>query len=515
MIFQQPTVHPSSLIQLPAPQYGQNPLLVRSHGIRYLITGNTLLEPDVITNIINTSRTPKEALRRLITAYRERGYFLVVARAKVDHNDVHIYVVQGQIIQKDVSSDLAPFYAGLEGQDLTASQMIRRNILADAYSSRNGMQMNVGFSPSSNPGGTNLSVQQRPNPNFYPLNGSVTFGNYGSRYTSSYISGLNLSLQPGHGILLSGGFNYGISGLSEKSKGSTYYNGTLGFSVITPWGIYGASQQWTHYRLGEVTAPYYFTGNVAITSLTGSQLLFANTTNRISVNEAYTFSDYKETVLDGLYTLSDQNYQYYTFGANVNHQYQLFQRAGNLALAATINHGVSGYHGSFIDSLGAPSPKFTYLTLQINAMQSLPLGFSLQGSASGQWSNQTMPANNQYVVGGFGNLSAYTPGVIQGDSGYAGRISVQAPSVRLGKFTATGSLFGEDVAVTDHYLSPGQRPWKSLSDIGLGVTLSSPWGTSINAMTAIPVGHNGFSSSELAAVRNSRIDAYFLFTQTF
>ncbi len=509
-----PTARPPAIHVLAAPRHGSAPLVVASHGYHYLVTGNTLLSAASIRKILAQAANPQAAVGTLSAAYRKEGYFLVAVKAAVEAKQIHIMVVQGQLTDKNIASGLGWFYTGLKGEDLTEPTIIRRNILADAYSTRNGQQLQVGFAPAENPGGSALNVQQTPLPGYQWLGGNLLFGNYGSRYTSNYLVGGNAYIRPGAGLEIDGGYTNGIPSLSQDSAGSTYYQGSIGINSITPWGTYGFTSQWTHYRLGQ-TAPYYFTGNIVSYALNGSQLLYADTNSRFSVNEGYTIVSNKVTVLQGTYTLTKQDYDYYTLGAAYSRIMHLFGMGGSATLGFSYNQGVSGFHGTFINAPGAPTPKFRYLTFNMNYTQSLPLGMSAQLTSNGQWAFNTLPQNQQWVVGGFGSVSAYYSGILVGDSGYSARFALQSPAAHRYGISATGSLFFETAGVTSYYLSPRQAPWQNLSDVGVGLNLSTRWGTTISVLSALPVGHSVYPASTVENLNKNRIDAYFILQQSF
>ncbi|OCX74197.1 ShlB/FhaC/HecB family hemolysin secretion/activation protein [Acidithiobacillus thiooxidans] len=510
-----PSSHPPAIHQLAAPSHGARQLVIQSHGYSYLVTGNTLLASSRIRTILLHASTPQEAVGALSMAYRKSGYFLVAVKASVENKNIHIMVVQGQISKKDIASGLGWFYSGLQGEDLTESTIIRRNILAESYSARNGQQLGVNFTPSQNPDGTDLNVQQTPRPNYQMLGGNLLFGNYGSRYISSYLVGGSVYLHPGAGLQIDGNYTRGLSGLSKDSAGSTYYQGSIGINSITPWGTYGFSSQWTHYLLGQ-TAPYYFTGNIVSYALNGSQLLFANTNSRLISNEAFTIVGNKVTALQKLYTLTQQDYDYYTLGITYNHVFRPFSTVGNLTASINYNQGVSGFHGTLVKVPGTPTPKFHYLTFNLNYSENnLPLGFSAQFTSSGQWAFNTLPQNQQWVVGGFGSVSAYNSGTLVGDSGYSARLSLQSPALHRYGVSASGSLFFETAGVTSHYLSPGQAPWQNLSDVGIGLNVSTRWGTTLSVMSALPVAHSVYPASSAENLHKNRVDAFFILQQSF
>jgi hemolysin activation/secretion protein len=513
-----PEAPPPYIHHISTPRYGLAPLVVSSHGYHYTVIGNTLLPDQEIRHLLAGAITPEDAVNAINLAYHKAGYFLTAQRASVQGKEVSIQVVQGQITQENIAPGIAWFFTGLrQGTGLQSDDVIYRSVLANAYTQRNGQQIQMGFTPSTNPAGSTLEVHTSPIPGYSPLTGNIFFGNYGSRYSSRYLAGGSLSYNPGWGINISINGAQGLPGLTAASSGSQYTQGGLSASSITPFGIYGFNAQWTHYRIGKAAYPLNPTGNIFTWGLTGSQLVYANDHSRWSVSEAYTHvgndvSVYQEVVPGG-YPLTVQHYGYYSVGTQWNRSYNFFGKGGSVNTGFTYNQGISGSHGTlFNNAPGYPAARFHYFDANISWNQSLPLGISAIFNASGQGAFNTLPSQQQWILGGFGNLSAYYPGILAGDSGYSARFQLQSPAWRYKGFQLSSNLFAELGATTLTYLAPHTNPWQSLSDVGLGVNLTSPWGTSLTAMSAIPTGYNNVSK---AIRRSSRIDAYFVLSQNF
>jgi tetratricopeptide (TPR) repeat protein len=286
---------------------------------------------------------------------------------------------------------------------------------------------------------------------------------------------------------------------------------------ITSWGIYSFNAQWVHYRLGDIAFPINPTGNIFIWGLSGSQLVYANDRSRWSVNEGFNHvsNDVKvyQDVIPGGYPLTVQHYNYFDVGTQWSLSYNLLHKSGSLNTALTYNQGMNGSHGTLNNQIpGYPAAQFHYFVANVSTTQSLPLGMSASFSASGQGAFNTLPQENQWVLGGFGSLSAYYPGVLVGDSGYSARFQLQSPSWAFHGFSTSANLFAETGGTTYTYLARNQTPWQSLSDVGLGINMQSPWGTSISVLSALPVGWNHVSASTRKA---SRVDAYFVLSQNF
>ncbi|MGE0049305.1 MAG: ShlB/FhaC/HecB family hemolysin secretion/activation protein [Acidithiobacillus sp.] len=508
-----PPTHPATVIEQQLPHWAKA-VDVQSHGYHYTVTGNTLLSPATIRNCLLSAKDPKEAITALVAAYRQAGHFLTAVTATPNGKNISISVFEGEITEDHIPDGLHWFFDGVNHRRaITYNDVLRRTLLAESYAARNGQHMQIGFSPAPQPGGSALNVGVSPTSGYFPISGNLIFGNYGSRYASRYLTGGNLSIHPGWGLELNTNFMAGLTGLTPSTTGSQYDTGGVGISSITPWGTYGFNTQWTRYRLG-VYGALDNVGKVHTYTFTGSQLLYASDHSRLSSNEAFTHVSNVISYLGGAFVLTDQKYDYYSLGLAYSRGYTVLGRGGSTTLNVTYNQGISGLRGSFASysGKGNPTPNFRYLNFGLTAQQGLPYGFTAQLNASGQWSPNTLPQQQQWVLGGFGSLSAWYPGILAGDSGYLGRFALQTPSWQHFGISTSGSLFFEAGGVTNAVLFPGTPPWQSLSDVGLGINIHTRFGTTISAMAALPVGWNGVPAALREGNRNT---AYFVLQQEF
>lgn len=508
-----PPTPPAIVIEKLLP-YGGEVVRVESHGYQYTVTGNTLIPPMKIKKNLLVAINPHEAITHLAAAYRQAGYFLTAVTASLKGHNVSISVVEGEITKSTIPDGLRWFYSGIShDQSIKYNNLLRRTLIAENYATRNGQHLQIGFSPAAQQQGSALNVKTTSIPGYFPISGNLIFGNYGSRYASRYITGGNLSIHPGKGVALDANYMAGLTGLTPTTSGSQYYTGGVGISSITPWGTYGFNTQWTRYRLG-VYGALDNVGTVHTYTATGSQLIYASGHSRFSVNEAFTHVANTISYLGGAFVLTDQKYNYYSLGLIYSRGYNIFGQGGSATLNTTYNQGISGLSGSFAtySETGNPTPNFRYLNAGLTIQQQLPLGFSAQLNASGQWSPNTLPQQQQWVLGGFGSLSAWYPGILVGDSGYLGRFNLQTPAWQRLGINTSGSLFFESGGVTNAVLYPGTPPWQSLSDVGVGINISTSFGTTISAMAALPVGWSGVAP---ATRDENRATAYFILQQGF
>lgn len=518
MNFLPPPSSPIAIHQVSVPRHSlARPLSVVSHGYEYQVTGNTILNVAKLRTVLLQAKSPQQAVDQLRGLYLKKGFFLVAIRAKYLHKrKLEIQIIEGQVTDIHGSSLIQSFFPDVKFRsNVNQQSLVYRSILASEFSHRNGKNLQIGFSPASNPGGSVLDIAQTAIPGFIPISGNVYFGNYGSRYSSRYLTGGSINYLPGMGVMLSASGSQGLPSLTEASRGSAFSAAQFGVSSVTPWGIYGLSAQWTHYRIGDVAFPLNPTGTVFVWSATGTQLLYASSRLRWSLTEGFNHVQNDVTVykslIPGGYPLTRQKYNYVSLGTSGNYSYSIGSFPGSVGFTFTYNQGVSANHGTLSDAAGSPTANFHYFVTSFNVNQSLPLGMRASFSAMGQGAFNTLPQQQQWVLGGFDNLSAWYPGILSGDNGYSGRLQLIGPSWNFHRYTVSLRTFVETGGAQFVYAPQGPN-WRSLSDIGAGLSVATPWGTQISAISALPLGWNDVSSEVRKA---NRTDVFFVLSQTF
>ncbi|MEL5849642.1 MAG: ShlB/FhaC/HecB family hemolysin secretion/activation protein [Candidatus Igneacidithiobacillus chanchocoensis] len=504
-IFTPPPAPAAAVVELRLPQHAQGLLTVESHGYTYLLSGNTLLSADLLKRVIAAAPDPNAAVADLYRAYRESGHVLVAIRAQgLGEKRVRLSVIEGQITRVNAAEGLGKFYRGVDFDPaITDDALIRRNIMAQTYAQRNGEVFAASLKPAPQPGGSELEVTQTHDQDFRPVQGMVTLGNYGSRYVGGITLAENISIHPGAGTEFNFGYSHGLPNLQNDSRGSRSDAATAGGSIWTPYGLYGLSYSSNSYRIGDVGTPLYPAGLTRIWSLTGSQLAWASTTSRLSLTQNLSHVWNQQTVINGLYTLLDQNYNYLTLGAQYSQNVSIGGLAGVINGSISGSAGLTGPRGSLsVVSAGAPSARFRTWQAAFSWSQSLGKGWMGSLNASGQYALDTLPANQQWVIGGYGSLAAWTPGILSGDGGYTLRSTIQTPSWQWGKWQVVAQGFAEQGAVSTYYTPVGSPKWRMLADVGFGITLTAPWKTTLSLQAARPVANKNISPLTYASQRS-------------
>ena len=509
-----PETQPATMLVAQAPT--AEPIAVDSHGYHYAIAGNTLLTPAVIVAIVEAADTPQKAVDALRLAYQRAGYPLVALRGEVSNKLVAVQVINGRITEFDVTPpSLAPYFAGLEGRDdIDRNTLIRKGALAEFYAAREGLRPSVNFAPAAEVGGTKLIATAQPIEGASPWNANLSFGNFGSRYSSRYLWQAAGAVRPGGGLELTANYGQGIPGLTSDSSGSTYKTAALGGSLVTPWGFYGLSLNRVSYAYGERVSQLAPVGEITFGSITGTQLLFADEVSRWTVNEVFTHTDNEIDVFEGTFRLTDQHYDLITLGTSFNTSFAVLGQNASATVTASVSRGLSQRKGTFLpDDIGVANPRFTQVVGSVNYQQSLPAGASVALAFSGQWADTILPQNQQWVVGGFGNLTAWLPAILVGDSGMLLRATAQSPPWQWKGVSVTGNALVDAGLVNTYYTPEGRPANRAASDAGLSVSGSLRGGTSATLAYAWPLAARNVELSTLNAA--GRANLYFTLSQSF
>jgi hemolysin activation/secretion protein len=451
----------------------QAPLALESHGYRYTVDGNTLLDDAEVRAVLLGAATPEAAVAALRRAYTDKGYFLVAVVAGVQEHEVRIGVTQGRLAHVEGPPELAAYFDGLIGRDaLRTPDVVRRGLLAQADAATDGEQPKISFEPAAEHGASTLRIDATPLKDSHAASGSVTVGNLGNRYAGHDLAQVQGQLQ-GRGYTLQATHTRALTGIDEDSRGAYYAATGATLSKVTPAGWFQLDGSDTRYRLGVAFAPLDPGGTVKVYGAGATQLLFADDTRRWTLAEGLHRIRDRQTVFNGAYALRDQRYDVLDLGTQGS-----WRVAGLAGRNATINLGgglKSGGLGSSQGLGGGPgtaAEHFTIYTARAGIEQALMGGYAVQLDLSAQTTPKTLPSYEQWVLGGWNALAAWLPGTLVGDRGYQGRLTLQAPAWRLGPLKLQPAVFAEQGAARYH--ADAGQGWQRLSDAGASVGLDLP-----------------------------------------
>ncbi|ACD84130.1 Hemolysin activation/secretion protein [Methylacidiphilum infernorum V4] len=492
------------------------PVIVSTPTYTYIVTGNTLLSQGTIKKALKKAVGPEDALNRLKMLYQQKGYFLVTVRAYTEDKQVELEVIEGRISAIHAEKPLDLFYYGIKNRpDVQTSDVIRDNINAENYARRQQEQPKIHFEPGQDYATSEMFVESQPVQTFTPnvldeakpWDTSVMFGNYGTRFVSRYLTDLVVGYRPGYGLQITGDLSEGLTGFDTYSNGGIYYAGTFGLSWANPYGVYGVMYRQMHFQEGPNALGLFnipgmtpelatllasgSTGDLRYWQFYGQQVAYASESIRWGFDEYLAFTNFQDFfIFQHLYA---QDYNSFQVGSTYTQNFIAFGRPAHWDGGI---HAVHSYaHGGFqilnqdVNSLpGAPNPYFTYFKFNADYVQGLPYGMNFMVSGYGQVSENTLPIMDMWILGGMGNLSAWYPAVLFGDTGFIGRSVLYSPTWNLGGFTINASGYTEFGGSRFNFMPKGAvAAWQYLGDVGVSVDIVHRYGTTISAYAAFPV----------------------------
>jgi hemolysin activation/secretion protein len=145
----------------------------------------------------------------------------------------------------------------------------------------------------------------------------------------------------------------------------------------------------------------------------------------------------------------------------------------------------------------------------------LPYGITASATVNGQFTSYVLPQSQQWVLGGFGNLSAWLPAVLIGDSVALARATVNAPPFQWEGFTFSAGGFAEVGMSRLEQRREGEPYTRGLGDVGLQLSGSTTKGTSLTLAYGWPVWYRNIDGVIRDNVERERANLYFTLNQSF
>ncbi len=417
------------------------------------------------------------------------------ATRESDAKTVCFRLLKQPVATLDAPGQLKPFYSDVTDVNLTLSALLRDDALASAYSARQGERSRMNFTAIPGSEAVRMSVDEIPIPGAKAWNASVTLGNLGNRYAGRWQAGTSVAYRPGHGSEITANYTQGVPSLDSASAGTSYKSGGAGVSAVTPWGMYGINYSQTNYQAAKSTSQIPAVvngvpqlvlleqqqrGTVKSLALSGEQILHTTQNTRWSASEGLAYVDDAASV-DVFYLgtffpdapLHDEKFTFVSAGVSLDSKAYVMGRAAALTGSVKLAQGLSGQAVASSLTTRLADPEFFLAQGDIGYEQTLPAELKFGVTLSTQWTANVLPQSRQLVIGGFGNLTAWLPGIASGDRGGQFRARLNSPAIEDGAGTFSLSLFyeaGRVATVNAASVSPTQ----SLSDAGIALVGDTP-----------------------------------------
>ncbi len=372
---------------------------------------------------------------------------------------------------------------------LTESDLEPRRVLAELKATRAGYNMTGKYSiDPDNPEAFTWTIDGEPIPEHNDFKFGASFGNPGNRFLGRYFSLANASYAAPNGDTFSLGYAHGFTNLGSSRGGENFNRGDFNYATVTRWGLYGINAAYTDYGISNLVGqqpdggPDLIPGDkedaeIVEVSLVGNQFLYANDSSRVVleqqleyVDSVIEFSD--PDVLDNM-EIQDEQYGAARLGTTASHSWKLFDHNGNLNGGVGYKRGFGGHVRTDFDGLGDPlrTKNFDIIDGKFDTAYELPWNMLIGLNLKGQLSlDDRVPQQQQWVLGGPDNLSAFLPGILVGDGG---NLRLQLPRGELfNRLRYRFTLFAE-AGVSKFEKASGQtRGIRSASDAGVKLEIA-------------------------------------------
>lgn len=478
------------------------------------VIGFPYLRKGQVTRLMEASKTPSQFITALNKSYHRNGNLLIQLLYRQKGDTVYVYVLQSKLKSVTGPEAVAKHFRGLAGErDLSVAEFDRSRVLADVKSRRLGVNYSISYQVSEDYSSVVMSLDPSPveidRSQFYQ-----DTGNQGNRYVGRYFAGAGLSHISTAGTEFSLDYMTALVNLGETDGGKSYNGGVFSANYPSTFGLNSVEVTYSTYKLDttlfEVTStmplqqdlssvcslpqdslcPAPLEDSLTMTEIQTSalnldaetaslvlgseQVIFSNPRRRISLMQRLEWVS-EEMNATGHGVVLDEAYGVLGVGGKyiVNNgggrasspsYLQLFIKTGVGSDSGTL--GTETDEG--IVAIGKRTAQFVLIKPEFRLGANLGSSLRISLDVSGQYSDGSqVPQTQQYILGGISGISAYLPGVLVGDSGAYGKLSLSGFGIggRILKFTP--SLFVEHGRVQFEDVTGSAADVRAISDAGI------------------------------------------------
>lgn len=463
-----------------------DPATPRFDVFEYRVEGNSVLPAERIERAVypfmgeqRTVADVESARLALEAAYRTAGYGTVVVdtpEQRITDGVVTLKVLQAPVSRLRVVGaqyysqgrilDKVPALA--EGEVPNFKEVTAQLATVNRSADRRVTPL---LRPGKAPGTTevDLTVEDK-----FPLHGSLELNNKSSPNTTS--TRLQASLRYDNLWQLEHSISAQVQVSPEDTGEVKVFSGS--YTVPTGSGLlvfsYTRSNSNTVAGVGSTT----IFGRGSIYGLRSIWLLDGTDAMNHSITLSADYKDFMESVNVGGKAGFSTPIHYLPFGASyaatIADKNGYWQSGGGLTFAL---RGLASQQPQFDDKRYKAQNNFTILKLNLARTQNLPRGFTLVGSLEGQFSDQALISNEQFVAGGVDSVRGYLEATAVGDKAVRTSLELRTDNLApegagwLGALTAHTFFDGAWLRLKNSL--PAQRNRDTLTSVGFGLRLQA------------------------------------------
>lgn len=426
------------------------------------ISGNSYLNEKTIRKAAAAVDTPAQFIKLLDALYAAEGYpFVNVEYGREDDSGIiYIDISQGYIERIDAPPLLQPFFNRFQDvPNLQFEDFHIMQVLAGIKADRAGVNVSSEYTVSEiQPDEYVLDLDIQPDPEHEDWTLATSFGNPGNRFLGRYFGFASVQYNTPNGDIL--GLTYGrsFSNLGEPRGGRDYNYGQFKYSTVNPTGLYSFSVSYAQYILENQFGFQETQRTHTVTvSLDGSQLLHATASTRLLLNETLEYIDSATEVIEAPVSrtlpgglrfpvqgqqIRDLRYATAKLGLTLSHSWQVFSNPTSVEIRGSYERGFAGEIDNLVQS--NRQTNFNLFAGRFELSYRLFWDIVSRLTFKGQVTlGAELPQQQQWVLGGPGELSAFLPGILIGDNGSYGRFDLIMPPLSLGPSNLRLTFFVE------------------------------------------------------------------------
>lgn len=442
------------------------------------VHGPDVVDKSALEAAITSGDDLSDVVRQIQAVYYAAGFPAARVLYARSETDLYVQVSLGKVDRIDAPAPYDAYFRNLAPIDpLTDEALEPARTMASLHADRAGERAMPTF--KSGPEGVVLSIE--PNATG-PDQGEVgiEFGNPGNRFVGRHFLDYFGRASLASGDEIRGTGRHAMIGLEDDPSAAGYSDHSVGWTRVTTLGLFGITGRYVGYQqaltlVGDTDATR-FDGDIRQAEAAWLYLLSADFDSRWTVGAKldYTRKDFARNSDDAL--VQRQEYG----SAELSTEYGSVVRP--LGLYTDLTGGIAVRSGLGDDKTDVLTTRadLGYLMLRPSASARVRLGSSLGLGigVSGQFTEDTVPEQQQWVLGGVGNGEAYLPGVAVGDSGALGRVQLEWNVGDVSGVRIVPRLFAEYAYAKLESPLPGQ-PAGDQTFADAGVSLGFAYGNSL------------------------------------
>jgi hemolysin activation/secretion protein len=418
------------------------------------VTGATLLSADELRAVVSGVESPEDAGKRVVEAYRARGYLTV---------EVRVNAVSGAITVVEGVARPTGSYSGYlpAGSVLTQDSIELASARMAAAARLNGERVAVSVRPARPDGSVEVVAEAVAVPGAKMSGGNLIFSTLGQRYSGNDVLTGYIWKNAGDAQQLDASIAHAFSDWREDSRKGRFDNMTLGWRKAHQYGLTSLQAMHAEYRTGGQAAPLDVNGQIDRVNiehgylftprLTGTaRLSYVNNEQRIGAFGWRDREEYGSLTLGARYAGAGAGYSY--------------------SMEGGVEQGLGGRRNfNFVPLMGEFDADFTAFSFHVQGSRALGDDYFLTGKIGAQEGSKGTPSASQFYLGGPDRGRSYNTGYAAMPSGHYASVVLTVPSLNgvvpyLGYDYGRGKpVVGPDRTAQSGFIGASYRPTEGMS----------------------------------------------------